>query len=333
MQRKKIQNRICTSRMFLPVSVIVVLAFWWLPARKYDVSHAGSLALYLFTAYILRETNNINSLIRVRARSVSAIWFFTVACMGFLHPSHHLATATACLAASHLFLFRSYQEHQPVVDVFHSLVLLGTGSLFLPQLSWLMPFYFWYLIVFLRAFSFRVFCAGIIGFLLPAWLAMNICFLTGNITTISEWWLKLTALQPISLDNYLHFSTDALCSGWFFSWLLMGALTLWCGTQYLANSYNDKIRTRMLLYILVMQSTVIMVLTLLQPQYAKSMLTVLMVSSIPLIAHYFTLTTTWFASLVFGLSALGLTFIGVSTLSCNPIVTTFLQHIITKLTL
>ena len=326
MLREKIQNRICTNWLFLPVCIFIAFVLWWFPQGDYSSAHIWGLGLCLLTTYILTETDTINSLIRIRARSTSSLWLVIISCMGFLHPYHPWTVTATCMAASHFFLFRTYQEHQPVVDIFHSFLLLGLACLYLPQMICLLPFYFWYLIVFLRALTFRGFWAGIIGFLLPGWFVINICFFTNRMALVTGWMNDLTTLQSLCMAGYVAIPPHTrIC------WAFVIGLSLWCGIYYLLNSYNDKIRTRMLHYILIMQSSLIFLMAALQPHLAEKLLMTMMVCCITCIAHYFTLTRTWTATLVFIVSAIALTAIAVMTLSRNSEITTLLPNIITKL--
>jgi len=315
------------------VGIVAALLLWWLPPTDYKMSRLFSLVICAIAAYALMEASNINSLIRVRTQSVPALWFIALASMGFVHDYQPHLLSAVFLAFSYYFLFRTYQKNQPVVDIFHAFVMLGLGSIFLPQLLWFAPFYFWYLIVYLRALSLRGFCAGFIGLLLPGWIAVNACFLFNRMPLVLNWLNGIFSFQPIVLDNYLSFSHDSGTLGWLLAWSLVGGLSLWSAIQYVSSSYADKIQTRMLLYILVSQSVIILLFAVLQPINAKVLLMPMLVSSMPLIAHYFTLTHTWFASLVFVLSAAVLTGIALLTLTASfAPQTTTIMNTITKLT-
>lgn len=309
MYSEKIQNRLCVSRFQLPCTGLITILLWWLPQGGYTQSNGLGLLLCALTAFLLMKTDQTYALIRAYTHSVASVWLLLVTVMGFLHDFTLQLLAAPCLAASHYLLFRTYQQHQPVSDVFHTFVMLGLGALFLPPMVWLAPFYFWYLAVFMTAFTFRGLWAGLIGFLLPLWMAGNICFLTNRLSLVWAWWGNVAAFPLPTTTDYLSLPLPLVAS-----WLLVGLLTLWCSGQYLQHSYNDKIKTRMLLYVHLMQSGLLLVLGAVQPQHAESLLPLLMVSASPLVGHYFTLVRTWVCTAWFALALLGCTVLALLTL-------------------
>lgn len=300
MHSEKIQNRVCGSRFLLPCTGLLTALLWWLPQGGYSMGYGMGLMFCVLTALLLMGSNQTYALIRVRTRSVASVWLVMTASMGFLHDFQPGLLAAACLAASYYLLFRTYQEPQPVNDVFHAFLMLGLGTLFLPSMIWLVPFYFWYLQVFMTAFTFRGLWAGLIGFLLPLWMVGNGCLLTDRLSLVWDWWDRFTYFP---LPTPVDYSTIPLSVS--AAWLLVGGLAVWCCVQYLQHSYNDKIKTRMLLYVHVMQSGLILLLAVVQPHQAQGLLPLFLVSATPLLAHYFTLVRTWVCTAWFGVALLG----------------------------
>ena len=72
--------------------------------------------------------------------------------------------------------------------------------------------------------------------------------------------------------------------------------------HYLRNNYDDKIRVRMILYIYVSQTLLLMAYLLLQPAHYETTMALLVASASPLIAHYFALTGSWLSTIFFLLS-------------------------------
>ena len=67
------------------------------------------------------------------------------------------------------------------------------------------------------------------------------------------------------------------------------------------HSYDDKIRTRMMLYVYVFQTVLLVVFGLLAfpDDMLAGLVPMLVLCASPLLAHYFTLTTTWVSLIVF----------------------------------
>ncbi len=291
--------------------MLLALGLWWLPQQAYSHSYLVSLLLTLLTAYVIVETNNTYVLIRTRSRMISSVWLFAMACMGMLHPFQPSLFAAFCLAVSYHLLFRTYGRVEPVVDVFHVFLMLAVGSVAFPPMLVFVPFYFWYLLVFLRSLSPRSFFAGLIGLFLPYWFWVGWIVLQGTsfqelISTADAYVLpKPTSLvsQYLGLPLSTKLTVGTLC-----------LLSLWTGISYLNNYYEDKIQVRMMYYIYLMQTLVIAVLCLLWPIFAEAALPLLLVSCCPLLAHYFTLRNTWMGLFLFVLALLAFTAIALLTL-------------------
>ena len=74
--------------------------------------------------------------------------------------------------------------------------------------------------------------------------------------------------------------------------------------RYLRTKYDDKIRVRMILYIYIVQTLLLMAFLVLQPAHYQTTMALLVASASPLIAHYFALTGSFLSNLFFILSLL-----------------------------
>ena len=74
--------------------------------------------------------------------------------------------------------------------------------------------------------------------------------------------------------------------------------------HYLHTNYDDKIRVRMILYIYMTQTLLLMVFLVLQPAHYETTMALLVASASPLIAHYLALSRSIFCSIFFVLSLL-----------------------------
>jgi len=319
----KVQNIIGGSAATLPLCAIMATALWWLPQRGYSPSYLIAFILCAVTTYVIAETNNVNALIRVRSRMVSSMWLILMACIGFLHEFQPYAISALCLAVSYYLLFRTYQEVQPVADTLHIFIMLGVGSIFVPHMIVMAPLYYWYMLVFLRSLTFRCFWAGLIGLALPFWFWAGLCLWNDDYQPMFDWWSTLSTLHPIVPDNYLAMDHPlAIC------WIVVALMAIYTGLQYLNNSFNDKIRVRMLFYIYIFQSTVILLLAALQPQHALMLLPLMLVSCSPFIAHYFTLTRTWWCTFCFWFDLLLIT--GMAILTLTPWLEPYMKYLTIK---
>ena len=282
-----------------------------MPSSAFDYGCLASLVLVLLTGYVLMETNNTFQVLRVRSRMVVSVWLLACACFGEFHDFQPIHATLPCLALSYYLLFRTYQQPQAVTDVFHAFLLLSLGSLAYPPLLLFAPFYLWYLLVFMRSMSLRVFLAAVIGVLTPFWFWGGWLMIQDDFGPLLEWWSRMTELESPSY---------ALWAGKAFlmqhaAYLLLLALTVWVSVYYLINSFDDKIRTRMMLYIYIFQAVLVVLYSAFLADPSQVQLLLLLNLS-PLVAHYFTLRQTWVSLIVFLLTLLA--FAGLAFQSLLP---------------
>ena len=320
MPRKlRIQNRIGRSWAVLPVVALLTLALWWFPQGGYSHDYAWGLLLAVLVAYVVTETNNIYQLLRVRSRMISVVWLSGLACMGFFHPFHPVMLSALGLSVSHFLLFRTYQQSQPVADVFHAFLALALGSIpFPPLVLFALPF-LWYLLVFMRALTFRGFFAALVGLALPFWFWGGWVLWQGDASSLARWWQGLVGGMSVAgwhisdlLPRLSAFVSSP--SPVALAFLLFALLTVWTAIAYFLHSFDDKIRTRMMFYVYVSQSVLVLLFSLFAADLLP-LLPLLLLSCSPLVAHYFTFRVSWAGLVLFFLTLLALGALAWFTLS------------------
>ncbi len=292
-------NSICRSRFLLPWCIVIAVVLWCLPSDYGTKDRALGGLVCLLTAYILMETVNSNSLVRVYTRSVSSFFILATGSIGCLHVWSPSTIAALCIAGSGYIILKADEHKSPVNDTFHILLLLGVASLFVPQLVVLVPFFYCFIITMLRTFSLRAFMAGIIGLALPAGAALGIAYLTGSLSAINDWIGSLTDLRAPHVPSLAEVSSPLyLC------FIALTLLTIWCGLWFASNMYRDKLRIRTIYRILYTQALVLIIIVALQPHLVAPLFPTLLVCVSPLIGHYFTLSDSWLCSVVFWLTLL-----------------------------
>ena len=272
---------------------------WWLPQQAFTYPHALGLGLCLLTTYIVMETNGQQHIIRIRTRMMSCVWLVLTASLSFMHPLEEPIIAAAFLCGSYYLLFRCYQKHRPQKYVFHAFLMLSLGSFFAPiMLPMAIPF-FLYLAIFLRTLPRKAFWAGIIGLIVPYWCYAVWCFVMGDMESFVA---RLTNMAQFEMPT-----VEAVTSLSFIEQVSAGVVALLSIVgivHYLRNNYDDKIRVRMILYIYVSQTLLLMAFLLLQPAHYQTTMALLVASASPLIAHYFALTRSWLSTAFFIISLL-----------------------------
>lgn len=281
MRKRKFRNKVSEGWLTLPVVVVVVSLSWVLPDAQ-NLLLWGGLALAGLMTYILVEWNNSFQLLRVRSQMMGATFLALTAAF----PQSHLLVwdllPVVCLLLSYVVLFRAYGLYEPQGVIFHAFLFLGIGSLVEPLLLLLVPFFFFSIQVQLRALSPRSFCAGIIGVCLPYWFYLPyLLWKEGFSVVVMREWLQ--TFVP-SIPDYLAIPPS--------HWVGLGTLlflALVSILHFVRTSYNDKIRTRQYLYLLLVQEIPIALLAVAFPDRVDVFLPLLLLNTTPFVAHYFTL--------------------------------------------
>ncbi len=259
---------------------VVSVLLWMLPSVA-NLNLWLGLAATGLNAYLIMELNNRNALLRIRSRMMSATYLALMLACPALHEFSLEAVPSICLILAYFTLFASYQQLRAEGYVFHAFLFLGIGSLVFPPLLVLVLAYYICMLFQLRVFSWRTFVAGLMGIALPYWikaaygvwqnrLDSEFCYL--------EQWFKL------QLPDYSQLNLN--------QWVTLGflfALSLLAFIHFIHTAYNDKIRTRMLLYAVAVVEVFLAVGILLLPQSYDEQMRLFIANSSLLIAHYYTL--------------------------------------------
>lgn len=299
MRRDRFPNKVATSYFTFPVAVIISTILWW-SEGIYTLNRLISWGICMLVTYLWIETNNTYSLLRIRSRLTPAIYALLMSIMFFLHPLQENFYVSCSMLVSYYLLFRAYQQPYAILPMFHAFLAIGIGSLFFPQLLYFVPFYLWYSALHLRALTGRTFWAAMIGIILPYWFLAGYYFYTDNFEPFLTHFKQLAVFQPVSRASYtdwgrLHITSVSYVA--FFAFI--GII------HYIRTSFNDKIRTRMFLYILLTQEILITTFMILQPTHFDVLFGLFVMNSAPFISHYFAQTYTRLAHILFILSIIG----------------------------
>ena len=308
MKHNKLQNKIAESVFTLPFCIVATILMWWLPQRAFDVHCLLGLGLCLLTTYIVMETNAQLHIIRIRTRMMSCVWLILAASLAFMHPLGEPLVAAALLSAGYYLLFRCYQRHRPQKFVFHAFLMLSLGSFCAPVMLLMAIPFFLYLAGFLRTLPKKGFWAGVIGLIAPYWCYAVWCFIMRDIQSFVTRMAEMAQLERPSIEQ-----VTSLPFVWQISAGVVALLGIVSILHYLSTNYDDKIRVRMILYIYVSQTLLLMAFLVLQPAHYEATMALLVCSASPLIAHYFALSRSLLTTIFFLLSLLLVA--GVATLN------------------
>lgn len=166
--------------------------------------------------------------------------------------------------------------------------------------------------MYLRSFSFKNFCASLLGILTPFWFYSAYLIYLQDYNRIIGFLQNILLFKFPSWSDYLSMDICRLSA-----FLLIFILGLISSIHALKTSYNDKIRTRMQFYTLILFETVILLFLLAQPQQFDLFMALLTLTSAPVIAHFFALTSYRITNLLFILSIFIYLLIALSSIWTN----------------
>ncbi len=243
---------------------------------------------------LMAELNNRHVLIRIYTRTVASLFILLYCTCSFLFPSLHNAVVLLLLVTSLFTVFNTYQDKTAVGWTFYSFSCLSMASMLSVWALLLIPVYWGMMILLLYSMSWRTLQASIIGLLTPYFFLCGY-FIVQKDVDFTPLLTHFSELQEIGSPSHAVWQSLPLKIVIVFDIVLFltGAI------HYLRSSYLDKIRTRQLFYALIYLHAVAMVLLFLLPQLYPIMLSLMIVTVSPLLAHFVTLTSTKVTNIAF----------------------------------
>ena len=288
MYHNTFRHRLTTGTWTLPMIAVLAALTWLiiplLPAGEGAVCSRNwwlGLLLVAVITYGLVECNNRNALLRVRSRMVGGTFLLFVMVCPLLHSASWQYLPAAALLLSYFALFSTYGNPHAEGRVFHIFLAIGIASLFYGPLVLLVPVLLFSLVVHMRIMRLRTFGAALLGFLVPCWLYFGYALWTEDLGTFLLHVQGMWRWRPSGLEGV---PAEALgtCS-------VIGFLSFVAACDYLRTAFNDKIRTRMFFYAILMVHAVLLLLLILRPIDYAILLPILAVNSAPLVGHDLTL--------------------------------------------
>lgn len=295
------RHNVVTSTLTLPLMSIVMLITWTIPFLTDLKLWSGLVATY-FIGYLIMELNNRNALLRIRSRMMSSTFLLLMSVCPFLHSWTADFIPAICLILSYFMLFSSYQQIRPEGYVFHAYLFLGIGSIVYPPMLVLAIAYYFSMLFQLRSFTGRSLMAGLFGLLTPYWFYAAYAIWNNQLDTAFTY--LYTWFKPQPPDYHLLDLSK---------WITMGVVffyTIISFVHFFHTAYNDKIRTRMLFYVIATVQVFLTVGIVLMPNSFELQLRLFIANSSLLIAHYFSLGKGRFFNVWFNITLLVLFALG-----------------------
>lgn len=234
--------------------------------------------------------------------------FIMMACMStFLLKSASGMLLSIFVVMSFITAFLTYQDKSSMGRTFYSFLSLGLATLLEVRLLYFAPVMWIAMFFYLRSMNIRIFISSLFGLVCPYWFVSLYLIYTNDFTLAVSHFSRLVKFGHIA--DFSHIPVSALVSIYFVTTLSVTGII-----HYLRNRINDKTRTRMLYNTFILFNLATIVFLILQPQLYMPLLTILIVTGSPLIAHFIALTHTWITNMSFKvivITALALTIMNI----------------------
>ena len=293
MGKKHTQNIIAESRKTLPITIIYGVGIWLL-AGLVNNGWWFQFACFFASTYAMIHLNNINLMIRIYSRSVSAAYILLSCITVWLFPSVHGAVIQLGSILVLLLLFSCYQDTETRGRAFYISSIISAISLLEPHYLLFMPAIWLLMAATVYSLGFRTFLSSVLGIIMPYWLyagwllyqtpesPYTVLNLTSHFTAI-QW---TSNYQALALPQVLYFGLLAVM-------FFVGSIHFWF------TSYMDKIRVRQIYTSLILLALYTMALLAILPQMYDVFIYMLTIAVSPIIAHFTSLTNTKLSNIFF----------------------------------
>ncbi len=284
MQKKRIQNRIAESR-WTQAYVVSAATLVWIAAGLHNLAVVAPGVCLLLSTYLMMELNNANALIRIYSRMVSCSFVVFATMAVFMFPSIRAAIIMLGVVGFYTFSFRCYQDTHAPGWTFYAYFCVGMASIVWVQSLFFLPVLWIIMRTNILAMSPRNFVASVLGLLLPYWFLAGYLAVKGDISILVNHFTQLAVftepfnLTTLNINQIITLSFVLLCA-------VIGIF------HFLNQKRNDNIRTRLFYQVFITIDLAAIVFIFLQPQHYEALLSILIVTTAPLIAHFFALTRT-----------------------------------------
>lgn len=260
--------------------------------------------MFVISVYLMVELNNRNALMRQYSRMVSCSYIALMGIFPQLFLSWQVMAVQLCFIAILSLLFATYQRRSALGHKYWAYLFLGIACAIWPPMLYLMPAFWIVEAFFLMSFSIKSFSASIFGVLTPLWIALPYIIYAGiydDVIALSAQLLPGDALIQGFNSPELLLATDLPLDKipYLTSYALLTLLLITGIVHCLRNIYQDKIQVRMLYnaFLLVVAFAYLAMLATIILNFENRdsvlyLLSIVVVCTSPLVAHYITFTNT-----------------------------------------
>ena len=291
MNVKRLQKQIAVSRRVLLITIVCVVMILMAGGllRQQLWLQLSALALSTYLMFLLDKAN---VLLRFYSQLVPASFLMLVMVANLIFPSVQSTVMQVSFVGYYLFSLSTYQDSSAAGYTFYSYVCIGIASMVFIQILFFVPLLWLLHKTKVLSMTRKNFWASLLGLLLPYWFMGVYAVYKNQFGRLIEHFTSIIIFQPF-FDCSLV-STPQLLTFSYISLLAFGGIS-----HSLASRSGDKIRTRMFYEIFSLIDICCIAFLILQPRHFEGLLPIMIVTTAPLIAHFFAFANTTFDNIVF----------------------------------
>nr|MBP7472929.1 hypothetical protein [Prevotella sp.] len=299
--KKKLQNKIAESRFALPISVLYGILILGVTDVRV-MTHWFQFICICVATYLMAILNKNNALIRIFTNMVSSFFLVLVVMSNFLLSDYKIGIFAICVISFLLVFFNSYQQRNASGVIFYAFTCLGIASVIWIQILYFVPILWILMGNNLQNFSIRTFFSSLLGLMVLYWLIAGYYVYNNDLPTLLYHFVSITNIGK-TFDYSNITNHDAI------SFLFVILLFITGTIHFFRHSFNDKIRVRLLFESFITIDISSIILIALIPIHFNFLFMILIINTVPLIAHYVTLTHTKVTNISFIIILLTILFI------------------------
>ena len=296
---KYIQNQIAESRQTLPATMVYSAVVWLLAGVIQEGWWMIQFPLFLISAFLMMQLNNVNLLIRIYSRMISVSFVMLSCAAAFLFPSATGGFVQFCFIVSILSLFNTYQELPVVGWLYYAFLFLSLASLVEVRILLYLPLFWFLMLVTIHARGWRAITASVLGILTPYWFMVAWLFYIHRHEF--DFSLLISHFGDLSAITLSDFAIDDLQR--LLTLTVVIILGIVGGIHFIMKHYEDKFRVRQLYYSFIYLALYTFALMFVIPSQFDMLLRILIIAASPLIGHFFALTKTKVSNIFFLVTA------------------------------
>lgn len=265
-----------------PIVAFGVLLGVWAERGGAEPEAWTALPGVLVSTLILRRLAVVDALIRVRSWMPMSLFMLLMAMPAWFQSVGTWQVVMVAYVVSLYFLLGSYEEPHAEYRLLASGLALGVACVVYPSLFVLAIAYIVSMGVHLRVLRLRSLMGFLIGLFTPLWLWVVGCMACGQWDFLRAFRQEIVALEYVG-RAWIPVGVGLVMLYWIVLYVT-GAF------HYVLTCFDDKIRTRMCIYVLVIQSAVLFMLLFLQADRYMEIGAMLSLTLAPIVGHFVVLS-------------------------------------------